>query len=142
MKRVAAVLLVLSIGGFGAYWLAGHHVVRAESGYLILKKRFLSFDDTYVDVRKWTSADYDRHPQLKRALVNQGYSDLLADLRRSEIQDSIDEMVKRAEIAADEISAIIEKELEWWLRHFDTAANQGSENTPDPRTAEPEKRGR
>jgi hypothetical protein len=142
MKRIAAVILVLSIGGFGAYWLAGHHVVRAESGYLILEKRFLSVDDTYVDVRSWTSADYDRHPQLKRALIIQGYDDLLADLRRSEIQDSIEEMVKHAEIAADEISAMIETELERWLRQFDTAADQYNEDTPSSLSAKPKSKDR
>jgi hypothetical protein len=143
MKMIVTVMLILLIAGFSAYWLAGHHVVRAESGYLVLEKRFLSLNDTYVDVRGWTSADYDRHPQLKRALIIQGYDDLLADLGRKEIQSSIEEMVKHAEIAAEEISAIIETELERWLRQFDkTAADQESEDTTGPRTAEPEREDR
>lgn len=96
MKRLFAAALVLVGLAWAAYWCAGHHVVRTDRGVIVLAKRYLAGADTFVDVRPWSSADFDGHPDLKAALVSGGYEDVLADLKARERQASLDDLKNRA----------------------------------------------
>jgi hypothetical protein len=97
------------------YWPASHHVVRTAEGVIVLSKRFLTYHDTYVDVRRWSSRDYDAHPALKRALIEQGYRDLLVELKTREIAAGFDRMKAQVQALAEEITAKIERTVDIWL---------------------------
>ena len=77
---VAALLAVLVVAG----WRYTHYVIRTDRGYVVLQKEYLSFHNSSVDARKWTTADFNAHPLLKSAMVKQGYGDYLDDLRWKE----------------------------------------------------------
>ena len=96
MKRLLASAIVLAGLVVGAYWCAGHHVVRTDRGVLVVAKRYLAAGDTFADVRAWSSADFDGHPDLQAALVSGGYEDLLADLKARERQAALDDLKNRA----------------------------------------------
>lgn len=96
MKRLLASAIVLAGLVVGAYWCAGHHVVRTDRGVLVVAKRYLAAGDTFADVRAWSSADFDGHPDLQAALVSGGYEDLLADLKARERQAALDDLKSRA----------------------------------------------
>ncbi len=96
MKRLLASAIVLAGLVVGAYWCAGHHVVRTDRGVLVVAKRYLAAGDTFADVRAWSSADFDGHPDLQAALVAGGYEDLLADLKARERQAALDDLKNRA----------------------------------------------
>jgi hypothetical protein len=68
-----------------------------------------------VDVRKWSSADFDAHPELKRALIDQGYRDMLVELKTREVKDAFNGAMDKAAMLADEIAAKIEKTVKIWL---------------------------
>jgi hypothetical protein len=96
VKRLLASAIVLAGLVVGAYWCAGHHVVRTDRGVRVVAKRYLSASDTFADVRAWASADFDGHPDLQAALVSGGYEDLLADLKARERQAALDDLKNRA----------------------------------------------
>jgi len=58
-------------------WCATHHVVRTNRGAVVVSKRFVSIAGTFVDMRKWQWEDVDRHPDIRDALVQAGYQDVL-----------------------------------------------------------------
>ncbi len=115
MKKLIALLVVLGALAFAAYWPARHHVVHTGKGMVVLSKRFLTYADTFVDVRKWSSADFDAHPELKRAMIDQGYRDMLVELKTNEIEASFNEAMDKAAMLADEIAAKIEKTVAVWI---------------------------
>jgi len=115
MKKLVVLLVVLAVAGLGAYWPARHHVVKTEKGVVVLSKRFLTYTDTFVDVRKWSSADFDAHPELKRAMIDQGYRDMLVELKTREVKATFNEVIDKAAVLADEIAAKIEKTVAVWL---------------------------
>ena len=96
MKKAIAAAGLLAVLAAAAFWCAGHHVVRTDQGAIVLAKRYLAAADTFVDVRAWSSSDFDGHPDLKAALVSGGYADLLADLKARERQAALDDLKNRA----------------------------------------------
>ena len=96
MKKSVAIVVVLALLAGLSYWCASHHVVKTDQGVVVLAKRFLAGADSFVDVRAWSSADFDAHPDLKAALVSGGYEDLLADLKARERQAALDDLKHRA----------------------------------------------
>ena len=105
MKKLVAGFALVAILGILSYWVASHHVVKTDQGVVVLAKRFLTGADTFVDVREWSSADFDAHPELKRALSDQGYRELLEDLKKSEIKASLDGMREKAAAVAGDLAA-------------------------------------
>lgn len=93
---IVLVILVILAGG-AAYWLASHHVVRGDDGVMVLKKRFLTFEDTRVDIRGWEIRDFDRHMNIRRALVAEGYGDLIANLKQKELKGSVNDIIETTE---------------------------------------------
>lgn len=94
---VAAVAVVVSL-----VWLAGHHVVRAEEGWILLRKKYVGAADTWADVRGWHYSDYESHRALKTALREQGYDAVLREARRREVRDQVDQWAGDLGAAAEE----------------------------------------
>lgn len=115
MKKLIAVLLAVFVLGFLLYWSAQHHVVRTEKGVIVLVKRFLTYTDTFVDVRKWSSADFDAHPELKRAMIDQGYRDLLVEIKTRELKAKFTGLADKAAALAGEIASKLELTVDLWL---------------------------
>jgi len=115
MKQFVILLVVLAVAAFAAYWPARHHVVKTDKGVVVLAKRFLTYTDTFVDVRNWSSADFDAHPDLKRALMDQGYRDVLADVKTKELKATFSNLVERAVMLADETAEKIAEAVAQWL---------------------------
>ena len=96
MKKIVAVVIGLAVLAGLVYWSAAHHAVRTDQGVLVVAKRYLGIADTFADVRAWSSADFDGHPDLQAALVSGGYGDLLSDLKARERQAALDDLKNRA----------------------------------------------
>ena len=105
-------MLVLAVLAGAAGWCAGHHVVRTDQGVLVLAKRFLACGDSFVDMRTWSSADFDGHPELKSALVSGGYGDLLADLKARKRQAVLDDLKNRAAGMARDMAGQVAQQAE------------------------------
>jgi hypothetical protein len=78
----------------------------------VVAKRYLAARDTFADVRAWASADFDKHPDLKSALVSGGYEDLLADLKARERQAALDDLKNRAAGMARDVAGQVAAKAE------------------------------
>lgn len=112
MKRLIASAVILAGLAAAALWGAGHHVVRTDQGVLVVAKRYLAAGDTFADVRAWSSAEFDGHPDLKAALVSGGYEDLLADLKARERQAALDDLKNRAAGMARDVAGQVSAKAE------------------------------
>jgi hypothetical protein len=115
MKKALWLVLVFVFLGVLSYGFASHHLVKTDKGVAVLTKRFLTCADTFVDVRTWSSADFDAHPELKRAMINQGYRDMLVELKTGELQASLNDVANKAAAMAEEIATQIVAAVEGWL---------------------------
>lgn len=95
MRTLIAILVLIALC-MCAYWAASHYVVRTDEGVVVLRKRFLTFSDFYVDTRDWGFAEYRENPRLREAFAEQGYGDLLRDTAADEIEAGVDEALERA----------------------------------------------
>jgi hypothetical protein len=107
MKKTLALAVLVAVGGGLAYWGASRHVVMTEQGVIVLAKRFLTYADTAVDVRPWSSDEFEAHPELKRALIDQGYQDLLEQLKARERKAAFDELAAKADAMAEQAATQI-----------------------------------
>ena len=135
MQKFILVLAGLAILAAALYVPASYQVVRMEQGALVLHKRFLTYSDTCIDARAFTSADFDKRPELKRALIEGGYSDLLSDLKTRELKAQFARVMDDAQAAADEIAAAIKTTVDKWLG--DTGNTTAPATVPPPAPAEP-----
>jgi hypothetical protein len=116
MKAIAVLLVILVAAGVGlSWWAMGHHVIQTKKGTVVLAKRFLTFRDTYVDARAWSSRDFDRHPEVKEALKNGGYRELLFELRRDELDASIKELATQTQAQVQDMAATLLEKANAWL---------------------------
>lgn len=102
MAKVFAALLCIALGGGAVLFSCHYHVVQADEGLLLVPRPELEFDDIYVDVRKWDASTWREHPQLVRALVDHGRSDLVVN---PTIRDSIRGLLQNFGNAAGESDA-------------------------------------
>ena len=120
MKKAILPIMAALVLGSLSYWSASHHVVKTDKGVVVLAKRFLTFEDTGVDVRRWTSADFDAHPELKRAMIDQGYRDMLMELRAGELEASLNDVADKAGALAEGVAAKIAETVDGWLAEIST----------------------
>jgi len=70
-------LLLVILGAGTAGWLSAHHIIQTEDGTAILRKRYLTFANTTVDIRQWDHQTFQANPTLTKAMQAQGYGDLV-----------------------------------------------------------------
>jgi hypothetical protein len=120
MKKAVLPIVAALVLGCLSYGAASRHVVKTDKGVVVLTKRFLTFTDTLVDVRRWTSADFDAHPELKRAMIAQGYRDMLMELRAGELEASLGDVADKAGALAEGVAAKIAGIVDGWLAEIST----------------------
>ena len=114
------VLLLVLVGGGCAVWLYGHHVIQTRQGRIVMEKRFLTFKDSWVDVRAWTSKDFAAHPVIKQALIRGGYGDMIQELRYNELRQSVTDLAQQANLKLEELKTKMLTELNNWINEAET----------------------
>jgi len=96
--KIALILILVAgvLAGGGALYGVNHFVLRTTHGVAILEKRFLTFQDTYMDIRNWKSVNFDTHPEIKHAMATQGYRDYLTDLKAEEYRQMAEGIASEA----------------------------------------------
>ena len=74
----------------------------------------------------WKSRDIDGHPALKRAMIEQGYGDMLAELKMEEVMGSFWELLEKTGEKTEELKKKIQKEVDKLLG--------GNEDAPEEAT--------
>lgn len=75
------VILVLIVLG---YFVLAYHVVKTDSGRLLVKKQGMRFSETFVDIREWGPEDLDDHPRFTEALLAAGHEELIDQIAGTE----------------------------------------------------------
>lgn len=55
-----------------------YYFVMSVEGFLMVPKSQATLENVYLDIREWTLHDWADHPQVARAFVNDGRSDLVS----------------------------------------------------------------
>ena len=96
-----------------ACWVTSHFVVRTDDGIAVLKKQYMSPSDSFVDIRGWTYDDFSAHRPLKRALLAQGYREVIVDLKVKQYRASFEDMGISAEaqwkLAKETVATLVNK---------------------------------
>ena len=75
MRRLLAMIVGVFIGGglvFGAFQF---HLVRTDSGYLLVKKQQATWRETHADIRGWKAKEWNLHRELARDLASAGHGE-------------------------------------------------------------------
>lgn len=54
-----------------------YHFVMSDEGFLIVPKTHSALKNIYVDIRAWSLEDWGKHPDVARALIQDGRSELI-----------------------------------------------------------------
>jgi len=54
-----------------------YHFVMTGKGFLIVPKTHSALKNIYVDIRDWSLEDWGQHPDVARALIQDGRSELI-----------------------------------------------------------------
>ncbi|CAN5377747.1 hypothetical protein BH10PLA1_BH10PLA1_21520 [soil metagenome] len=84
IKFVTAMVL---LAGWGLAALS-LHVVRTANGVQLIPKNNLAINDTYVDVRHWTSDDEDKHAAFYARLKQLDRTDVLKQVAEADEPDA------------------------------------------------------
>jgi hypothetical protein len=114
MKKRLIILIILLLLAIGAYWTASHYVVSSEWGLMVLNKRFLTFHDSYVNAKAWGYSDYEEHPNIMAAMRQQGYEDILDDMRVKERKQTVQRALQEQQEKLEEFRSTVESEIESW----------------------------
>jgi hypothetical protein len=79
MDRLGTYLFGALSGAVLAAVVMHYSVVRGSDGWHFVAKLQPGLTEPYVDVRSFSAADWQRHPQLMAALIRADRSHLLAD---------------------------------------------------------------
>ena len=75
-KLIGAAVLIL-VGAGLMYYALSHHIVKTREGTLTVPKAGLALADTYVNITEWKADDFTQHPELTKALIDNGHGDLV-----------------------------------------------------------------
>ncbi|NQT94096.1 MAG: hypothetical protein HQ559_15145 [Lentisphaerae bacterium] len=126
LNTIIALVIVALLAAGAAYWLASHHVVQGDDGVMVLDKRFLTFEDTRVDIRGWGIRDFDEHMHIRRALVAEGYGDLISELKQDELKGSVNDIIESTETKILRVKQTVDD----WL--ISLTSKKGATDPPPP----------
>lgn len=141
MMKVAVwsvVIVLLAVAGLA--WLAAtHHLILTEKGAALVGKRFLTYEETYADTRSWSITDFDEHPNVRDALIRNGYGDIISELRREELDRSVKQLAADAEAQVQELMQAVMRRITAWLgemeKNMSRTASPAQVSRPAPLAA-------
>ncbi len=100
MKTIGKIFKLLVFVTWFAGWglaAASLHVVRTPDKVVVVPKDRLTFNETYADIREWTTDDVASHPQLTARLTATGRSDLLANVPVKTVENELKKATESSE---------------------------------------------
>jgi len=69
MRHLSSFILGILVGGALVFFAQRFHVLRTDKGVELVPKLSSGFSETYVDVRHFQAADWEKHKELAAAIV-------------------------------------------------------------------------
>ncbi len=102
MRKLFIFFLGVLVGGGLVGFGFKCHVVRTNDGLILVPKEQANFEDLYVDVRNWKTADWQAHPDFVRALLARGRRDLIGSPASNEFLRELMRKFENAQKVDDE----------------------------------------
>lgn len=77
MRGLFKLFIGMVFGAILAVEVMNYHVIRTESSWGFVPKRYAALSGTYFDTRGWTLTDWTRHPDLVWTLYQNERQDLI-----------------------------------------------------------------
>jgi hypothetical protein len=94
IRKAISALFLIAVGAALTYYALGHHVVRTGKGHISVPKAQMGVAQTYVDIRGWERSEFEEHPELTAALLENGYEDLVPVASTERIKQWIEERAR------------------------------------------------
>jgi hypothetical protein len=93
MRQLSSFIFGVVVGGALVFFAQRYHVVRTASGFDTVPKLSSGFSDTYVDVRSFAAADWERHKELAAAIVHAKKDYILGNSASDQTRQGIGSLV-------------------------------------------------
>jgi len=95
MRRLMTFILGMVAGGALLYSAERYHLIHAEDGLHLIPKLESKLAATYVDIRKFSPADWARHADVAMAITNAKQAELLKNSSAQSLQGTLDVLLNR-----------------------------------------------
>ncbi len=89
MRRLFWLFVGVVVGGAGILTAVNFHIVKADGGLELVPKQTLGLSDTYVDIRKFSAADWVTHKQLAADMVAAKQHHLIGDSAKESLGEEL-----------------------------------------------------
>ena len=95
MRKLISIIFWILVGMAIMYGMLRHHIVRTEERWLLVPKNLIELRDTYVNMSGWTSKDLQKHPQVVKALVENGHRDVVVAIVAEDARGGIENILDK-----------------------------------------------
>lgn len=89
MRRLFWLFIGVVIGGAAILTAFNFHILKTDKGFEMVPKESLGLSDSYVDIRKFSAADWANHKQLAADMVAAEKAHLIGDAAQQSIGDEL-----------------------------------------------------
>jgi hypothetical protein len=81
-RLLQLIIIVISIAVI-IYFLGNYHFIRTPYRILVIHKLHFGFQNTYLDLRNWSTLDLFYHTEVEQAIRKTGGQNLLDQIKKS-----------------------------------------------------------
>jgi len=93
-----------------ALFVLFYHVVTSERGVVVVRKKYLGVEDTFVDIKGWQYQDFRRHKALTESLERSGYGNIVREALVNDAQRAATDLDRQINEGMKDAAT---KGLEW-----------------------------
>jgi hypothetical protein len=94
MRRLSTFIFGMVVGGLLIYVALNFHVVKARDGMHLVPKVDAKLAEAYVDIRNFTPADWQQHPEVAMAIFRADRGDLLESAASDTLKNGLDQFLQ------------------------------------------------
>jgi len=97
MRRIMTFVMGMVAGGLLLWGGLQYHVLHTQDGLKLVPKVNASLAKTYVDIRKFTVADWANNTDIVLALTEAGQGEMVGNAAGDALQNGLDRLLNRGE---------------------------------------------
>ncbi len=93
MGRLTFMFFGFIVGAIAIFGALNFHLLETNTGLQLCPKRSVSLSETYVDIRKFTAADWATHATLSADIVAAEKQHLMGESPAAAVETTVHEMI-------------------------------------------------